>query len=125
MAGKSPSPRGPARPRPRDAAVKPRDAAVKPPAQAPELPAQAVEPLCRALNTSDPATSFYDLGRRLGAPSSLAALGLAQNDLDHAAEVAMRSPYFNPRPLSYGAVRRLLQMAFDGAPPDLHSFDGV
>jgi hypothetical protein len=60
MAGKSPSPRGPARPRPRDAAVKPRDAAVKPPAQAPELPAQAVEPPTQAAElkfTVGPATA--------------------------------------------------------------------
>ncbi|MFL9900830.1 hypothetical protein PQR71_22165 [Paraburkholderia fungorum] len=58
-------------------------------------------------------------------PSSLAALGLSDTDLSHAAEVAMRSPYFNPRPLSYGALRGLLRIAFDGAPPNLHSFDDV
>jgi maleylacetate reductase len=58
-------------------------------------------------------------------PSPLAALGLSDTDLDRAAEVAMRSLYFNPRPLSYGALRGLLQIAFDGAPPNLHSFDDV
>jgi maleylacetate reductase len=102
-------------------------AVVLPYAMAFNLPAaaQAAERLCRALDTRDPVTSLHELGRRLGAPSSLAALGLSETDLDHAAEVAMRSPYFNPRPLSYGAIRRLLQIAFHGAPPNLHSFDDV
>jgi maleylacetate reductase len=58
-------------------------------------------------------------------PSSPAALGLSETDLAYAAEVAIRSPNVNPRPLSCGAVRRLLQIAFDGAPPSLHSFDAV
>ncbi|MFL9909496.1 hypothetical protein [Paraburkholderia sp. RL17-337-BIB-A] len=58
-------------------------------------------------------------------PSPLAALGLGETDLAHAAEVAMRSPNFSPRLLSYGAVRRSLQIAFHGAPPNLHSFDDV
>ncbi|MEM5460139.1 maleylacetate reductase [Paraburkholderia phytofirmans] len=102
-------------------------AVVLPYAMAFNLPAatEAAERLRRALDVPDPAAALYDLGRRLGAPSALRALGLAESDLDHAAEVAMRSPYFNPRPLSYGAIRRLLQMAFDGTAPNLHSFDGI
>jgi maleylacetate reductase len=67
---------------------------------------------------------LYELGRQLGAPASLETLGLKAGDLDHAAEIAMRSPYWNPRPLSYAAIRRLLQLTFDGACPDLTSFDG-
>lgn len=102
-------------------------AVILPYAMAFNLPAapEAASRLSRALDTRDPAASLHDLARRLDAPESLAALGLARGDLDHAAEVAMRSPYFNPRPLSYDAIRSLLQMAFDGVRPDQRSFNGV
>jgi maleylacetate reductase len=90
------------------------------------LPAvpEAAQRLARALATDDPAAALYDLARRLGAPASLAALGVTQADLDRAAEIAMRAPYFNPRPLSQAAIRHLLQLAFDGARPDRASFEG-
>jgi maleylacetate reductase len=84
----------------------------------------AASRLCRALDTHDPAASLFELGRQLGVPVSLAALGLASEDLDRAAEIAMLSPYFNPRPLSYVGIRRLLQLAFDGTRPDQSSFEG-
>jgi maleylacetate reductase len=99
---------------------------ILPYAMAFNLPAapDATRRLRRALGTPDPATSLYELGRKLGAPASLETLGLKAGDLDRAAEIAMRSPCWNPRPLSYGAVRRLLQLTFDGVCPDLTSFDG-
>lgn len=99
---------------------------ILPYAMAFNLPAapDASQRLRRALGTPDPATCLYELGRQLGAPASLETLGLKAGDLDHAAEIAMRSPYWNPRPLSYAAIRRLLQLTFDGACPDLTSFDG-
>jgi maleylacetate reductase len=90
------------------------------------LPAvpEAAQRLARALATDDPAAALYDLARRLGAPASLAALGVTHADLDRAAEIAMRAPYFNPRPLSQVAIRHLLQLAFDGVRPDRASFEG-
>lgn len=38
-------------------------------------------------------------------------------DLDRAADLAVANPYRNPRPVERGALRALLQDAFDGAPP--------
>ena len=40
------------------------------------------------------------LARKLEGAGSLAELGVREADLDHVAEIAMRSPYFNPRPLT-------------------------
>ena len=40
------------------------------------------------------------------------------SDLDRAADIAVRTPYPNPRPLERGAIRELLQRAFDGVRPD-------
>ena len=37
--------------------------------------------------------------------------------LDRAADLAVTTPYPNPRPLERAALRALLQRAFDGAAP--------
>jgi len=74
--------------------------------------------IVRALGstTSAPQTLF-DLARRHGAPTSLRAIGMPSEGLDRAADLAVRNPYPNPRPLERAPLRALLQRAFDGAPP--------
>ena len=51
----------------------------------------------------------------MGAPLSLADIGMRMADLDRAADLAVANPYRNPRPVERGALRALLQDAFDGA----------
>lgn len=75
---------------------------------------QAADP---SLDTSDPARALQLLAARHGAPLSLAALGMPADGLDRAADLAVATPYPNPRPLERGALRTLLQRAFDGAAP--------
>jgi maleylacetate reductase len=41
-----------------------------------------------------------------------------QSDLDRACELALQNQYPNPRPLEPAAIRRLLQHAFEGVPPE-------
>ncbi len=76
-----------------------------------------LEPVVRVFGGS-PGPSLFDFARRLDAPSSLAELGLAAADLDRAAELAIATPYPNPRPFDQGAIRRLLQDAYEGRRPD-------
>ncbi|MFD3456469.1 maleylacetate reductase [Streptomyces sp. NPDC058691] len=73
--------------------------------------------LRRALSTDDPAAALYTLGGRLGAPRSLAALGLGRTDIERAVEIATAAPYANPRPVLAEDVRTLLTAAYEGAPP--------
>ncbi|CUX14537.1 MULTISPECIES: maleylacetate reductase [Agrobacterium] len=61
---------------------------------------------------------LFDVAARLGAPSSLAALGVGADDLDPMAELATSNPYWCPRPIEKTAIRCLLQRAFEGARPD-------
>lgn len=61
---------------------------------------------------------LFDFAARLGAPSSLAALGLQLGDLDPMAELATANPYWCPRPIEKTAIRDLLQRAFEGARPE-------
>ncbi|HEY0971949.1 MAG TPA: maleylacetate reductase [Gemmatimonadales bacterium] len=52
-----------------------------------------------------------------GAPTSLRELGLHEEDIGRAAELAAAKPYPNPRPVEAGAVRALLERAYGGLPP--------
>ena len=83
---------------------------------APNAP-QAMARIAAALDATDAATGLFDLAARHGAPTSLRAIGMHAADLDRAAELAVQSPYPNPRPLDRVAIRALLQRAYDGERP--------
>jgi maleylacetate reductase len=78
----------------------------------------ALERMARALGRPDPAAALYDLARAHGAPYSLRALGLAEADIDRAAELAVANPYWNPRPIEHAAIRTVLRDAWEGKRPD-------
>ncbi|MDP3082877.1 MAG: maleylacetate reductase [Rubrivivax sp.] len=78
---------------------------------------QAMARIARALGVDDAALGVYELARRCGAPLALRELGLAEADLDRAADIAAANPYWNPRPIARAGLRSLLQAAFEGAPP--------
>jgi len=71
----------------------------------------------RALATDDPAGALFDLADRLGAPQSLEALGMAEADLDRAAELSVKATAWNPRPVDAPSLRRLLDDAYHGRRP--------
>jgi alcohol dehydrogenase class IV len=77
----------------------------------------AMARVARALGVADAAQGLHALARSLGAPVSLAAIGMPADGLDRAADLAVQTPYPNPRPLDRAALRSLLQRAFDGAAP--------
>ncbi|MGR4070078.1 maleylacetate reductase [Billgrantia sp. C5P2] len=60
---------------------------------------------------------LYDFAGSLGAPLALEALGLRESDLDEAADLAAKNPYWNPRPVERDAIRELLQRAWSGSRP--------
>lgn len=61
---------------------------------------------------------LWDFAKSLGSPLSLRELGLAESDLDRAAEIAVQNPYYNPRPIDRASIRALLQAAWEGSRPD-------
>jgi alcohol dehydrogenase class IV len=77
----------------------------------------AMNRIRRALGTKDVAGGLYDLAQSLGAPLTLRELGLAADNLDKAADIAVANPYPNPRPLERAAIRALLEDAFNGLRP--------
>jgi maleylacetate reductase len=64
-----------------------------------------------------PGAGLYDFAKSIGAPTALRDLGLAEADLDRAAEIATKSPYANPRPIDRQSMRALLQDAWEGVRP--------
>ncbi len=60
---------------------------------------------------------LWDFASGLGSPLSLKEFGLTEADLDRAAEIAVENPYWNPRPIDRGAIRQLLQNAWEGRRP--------
>ncbi|MFG2269543.1 maleylacetate reductase [Streptomyces chartreusis] len=78
---------------------------------------EAVAAVARALDAADAPTALWELAGRLGAPRSLAELGLTEADLATAAEQATNQAYANPRPVTSDGVLAVLRAAHEGAPP--------
>lgn len=83
---------------------------------APAAP-EAIARVGRALAAGDVPSRLYDLVRDGGAPTSLRALGLSDNALEQATDLALRNPYWNPRPLERDGIRALLEDAWHGRRP--------
>jgi maleylacetate reductase len=83
---------------------------------APAAP-EAMSRIARALHAGSAAEGLYDLAAALGAPTSLAAIGMKAADLDQAADIAIRNPYYNPRPITRDGIRAVLEDAFQGRRP--------
>ncbi|MFD6169203.1 maleylacetate reductase [Streptomyces coeruleorubidus] len=74
--------------------------------------------LRRALGADDAPRALWELAGRLGAPRSLAELGLAEGDVTPAADRVAGEPYANPRPVTADDVRAVLRAAYEGGPPE-------
>lgn len=78
----------------------------------------AMQRIARALGVSDAAQGVFDLARDNGAPMALKDIGLKESDIGIALDIALKNPYWNPRPLERAALRALLEAAYEGRRPD-------
>jgi alcohol dehydrogenase class IV len=78
---------------------------------------EAMARIARALGVDDAAQGLFDLAKRVGARTSLDALGVKRADLDRVADAAIVASYPNPRPLEREAIRDLLEDAYLGRRP--------
>lgn len=78
---------------------------------------EALARVAAALGADSAGAGLYDLAARLGTPLSLRELGMQETDLERAADLATRNPYYNPRPLSRAALLPVLQAAYAGRRP--------
>jgi maleylacetate reductase len=80
----------------------------------------ALRRVARALGGSDAADAgplLFGLNGKLGIAAALADIGMPEDGLDEATELACASPYANPRRLERAAIRALLQDAWQGRAP--------
>jgi len=84
---------------------------------APAAP-DAMMRIATALGVPDPALGLHDLARKLAAPASLREIGMPESGIDQAADLAVKNPYWNPRPIEREAIRELIARAWRGDAPE-------
>ena len=83
---------------------------------APATP-EAMSRIARALGKSDAATGLYELAKSLKIPLALKDIGMPADGIDRVVELALKDPYWNPRPLEREGIRALIKQAYEGGPP--------
>lgn len=78
---------------------------------------EAIARVAAALGVSNAARGLFELIAGVGAPTALKDIGMAEADLDDAANRAMQRSYANPTPLNRDKIRALLDDAYHGRPP--------
>lgn len=84
---------------------------------APAAP-EAMSRIAHTLGVSNAAQGLFDLAQSLGTAMGLKDIGMPENALDRAAELAVASPYWNPRPIDQDGIRALLDDAYHGRRPE-------
>lgn len=74
-------------------------------------------PVATLLDHTSPGQALWNFAKSLGAPTALRDLGLSHDDLDKAAQIATRNPYWNPREITETGIRELLENAWHGRTP--------
>ena len=78
---------------------------------------EAMRIVADALGVDDAPRGMFDLAACMNAPTSLKQLGMPEEGLDRAAQLATENPYWNPRPVERAALRELLENAYHGRRP--------
>ena len=71
----------------------------------------------RAIGRSSAASGLYDVANECGATLALRDIGLREDQIERAVDLAIASPYPNPRALERDALRRLITNAWAGERP--------
>ncbi|MEL6957852.1 MAG: maleylacetate reductase [Pseudomonadota bacterium] len=79
--------------------------------------AAELQPITALLGGDDAGSALYTFAKSLNAPLALRDIGLAESDLDSAADLATQKPYPNPHPVTRDDIRTLLQAAWAGDAP--------
>jgi len=86
-------------------------------AAAPDAMSRVARALAKT-RIEDAAGALFDLIVATGAKTKLAEIGMKEADLDRAADLSTRNPYYNPRPVNRESIRRLLDDAYLGRRPE-------
>ena len=76
-----------------------------------------LRPIADALGVEAPGAGMHAYAQSIGAPMSLADLGMPEDGIDHAADLAVANPYWNPRSFDREDIRKLIAAAWRGDAP--------
>jgi alcohol dehydrogenase class IV len=78
---------------------------------------EAMAAIERALGHRPAAEALRKLAEATGAPVALKDIGMPDDGIDRAADLAVANPYWNPRPIERAAIRALIEDAYYGRLP--------
>ncbi|MEP7242515.1 MAG: maleylacetate reductase [Gammaproteobacteria bacterium] len=78
---------------------------------------EAMRRIASALGATDAAQGLFDLNLSIGACVALKDIGMPEEGIGRAVELAMANQYYNPAPLRADAIRQLLTNAWEGKRP--------
>jgi alcohol dehydrogenase class IV len=78
---------------------------------------EAMRRIAAALGAEDAARGLFDLNLSLGAWVALKDIGMPEDGIDRAVELATKNPYYNPAPIRADGIRQLLMNAWEGKRP--------
>ncbi|KAL5485219.1 hypothetical protein ACEPAI_7861 [Sanghuangporus weigelae] len=82
---------------------------------APSVP-DAMKKLARALNHDDPIEGLNVLLTKLKVKRGLKEVGMPEDGIDRAADLALKNKYWNPRPIERDPIREVIRRAWAGEP---------
>lgn len=75
----------------------------------------AMRSISDALGVEEAASGLQSFARQLGAPKSLADLGMPESGIDTVVDQIFKNPYPNPQPLDHAAIKTMVRQAWAGA----------
>ena len=78
--------------------------------------ADLLAPISQVLGGT-PGVVLFDFAASLEAPTKLKDFGLGEAELERAADIAVKNPYWNPRPFDRASILALLRDAWEGRRP--------
>jgi maleylacetate reductase len=82
---------------------------------APHIP-EALPRIARALDNDDAVEGLNVLLTKLKVKRGLKEVGMPEDGIDKAADLAVKNPYWNPRPIEREGIRELIRRAWGGEP---------
>ena len=79
--------------------------------------ARELDPVSDILGAESVGGGLWDLAKRLGAPTSLAEIGMTEDGIKRASEIATANPYWNPRRFDQSDIKALIEQAYRGERP--------
>ncbi|MEM1047699.1 MAG: maleylacetate reductase [Pseudomonadota bacterium] len=77
-----------------------------------------LKPLAEALSSEAAGSGLHTYAKALAAPMALKEIGMPEDGIDRAADLATQNPYWNPRPFDRDQIRTLIENAFHGRAPE-------